>query len=144
MLKITRNAERAEKLVSMCSKPKIITWNTPTIVGATVLDLSKFYMYRFQYQVMRQNFQCRLLYSDTDSLIYRVESNDLYQDFANQSAKVKKEFDFSSYPGDHALHGNNNKSEALKFKDEFSGDYISKFMCLKPKMYSITSKSESI
>ena len=52
-VEITRNAERAEKLVSkfeferfkifgenmaaMFSKPKIITWNTPTIVGATQL-----------------------------------------------------------------------------------------------------------
>ena len=159
-VEITRNAERAEKLVSkfeierfkifgenmaaMCSKPKIITWNTPTIVVATVLDLSKYYMYRFHYQVMRQNFQCRLLYSDTDSLIYRNESIDLIEDLANQSAEVKNEFDFSSYPEDHALHDNNNKSEVLKFKDEFSGDYISEFVCLKPKMYSITSKSESI
>ena len=93
---------------------------------------------------MRQNFQCRLLYSDTDSLIYRTESNDLYQDLANQSAEVKNEFDFSSYPEDHALHDNNNKSEVLNFKDEFSGDYISEFVCLKPTMYSITSKRESI
>ena len=159
-VEITRNAERAEKLVSkfeferfkifgenmaaMCSKPKIITWNTPTIVGATVLDLSKYYMYRFHYQVMRQNFQCRLLYSDTDSLLYRIESKDLYEDLANQSAEVKNEFDFSSYPEDHPLHDNNNKSEVLKFKYEFSGDYISEFVCLKPNMYSITSKSESI
>ena len=158
-VKITRNAETAEKLVSkfeferfkifgenmaaMRSKPKIVTWNTPTIVCATVLDLSKYYMYRFHYQVMRQNFQCRLLYSDTDSLIYRIESNNLYRDLANQSAEVKNEFDFASYPEDHALHDNNNKSEVLKFKDEFSGDYIPEFVCLKPKMYSITSKSES-
>ena len=101
-------------------------------------------MYRFHYQVMRQNFQCRLLYSDRDSLLYRIDSNDLYEDLANQSAEVKNEFDFSSYPEDHPLHDNNNKSEVLKFKDEFSGDYISEFVCLKPKMYSITSKSESI
>ena len=159
-VEITRNAERAEKLVSkfeferfkifgenmatMCCKPKIITWNTPTIVGATVLDLSKCYMYRFHYQVMRQNFQCRLLYSDTDSLIYRIESNNLYQGLANQSAELKKEFDFSSYPEDHALHDNNNKSEVLQVNEEFSGDYISEFVCLKPKMYSNTSISESI
>ena len=155
-VEITRNAGRAEKLLSkfeferfkifrenmaaMCSKPKIITWNTPTIAGATVLDLSKYYRYHFHYQIMRQNFQN----TDTDSLIYRIESNDLYQDLANQSAEVKNEFDFSSYPEDHALHDNNNKSEVLKFKDEFSGDYISEFVCLKPKMYSITSKSEYI
>ena len=132
-------------MAAMYSKPKIITWNTPTIVGATLLDLSKYYMYRFHYRVMRQNFQCRLLYSDTDSLIYRIESNDLYQDLASQSAEVKNQFDFfSSYPEDHALHDNNKKFEVLKFKDEFIGDYISDFVCLKPKMYSIASKSESI
>ena len=69
---ITRNAEKAEKLVlkfefetfktfgenmaAMCSKPKLIKWNTPTILGATVLDLSKYNIYRFHYQVMRQTF----------------------------------------------------------------------------------------
>ena len=155
-VEITRNAEIAEKIVSkfeferfkifgenmaaMCSKPKIIKWNTPTIVGASVLDLAKFYMYRFHYYVMRANFSCRLLYSDTDSLLYKVEADDLYYELEKQTQDVKIEFDFSSYPDSHALHNDRNKCKVLKFKDEFSGDIISEFICLKPKMYSITSK----
>ena len=85
---ITRNAERAKNVVSrfeferfkifgenkaaLCSKPKIINWNTPLNVGASVLDLSKFYMYRFHYYLMRANFSCRLLFSDMNSLLYKV------------------------------------------------------------------------
>ena len=155
-VEITRNAERAEKLVSkfeferfkifgenmaaMCSKPKIITWNTPNIVGATVLDLSKYYMYRFHYQVMDKTFNV-VYFSriQTASWIKLSVSG-----FSQPICGGKKRIQFSSYPEDHALHDNNNKSEVLKFKDEFSGDYLSEFECLKPKMYSITSKSESI
>ena len=41
-----------------------------TIVGAYLLELAKFQMYKFHYEVMKPNFICHLLYSDTDSLIY--------------------------------------------------------------------------
>ena len=100
-VEITHNAERAEKVVSsvqirvrkiqfllenmaaMCSKPKIKNWNTPTVVGASVLELANFYMYRFPYYFMRVNFSCRKLYSDTDSLLYKVEADDLYYELEN-------------------------------------------------------------
>ena len=155
-VEITRIAGRAEKLVSklefkrikifwgnmaaMCSKPKIINWKTPTIVGASVFDLAKIYMYRLHYYVLRADFSCRLLYSDLDSLLYKVESEDLYYELEKQTQDVKNEFHFSYYLDDHALHNDANKCNVLKFKDEFSGDIISEFICLKPKMYSITSK----
>ena len=34
-----------ENMAAICSRPKIIKWSTPTIVGATILDLSKLRMY---------------------------------------------------------------------------------------------------
>ena len=96
-------------MAAMCSEPKIINWNTPTIVGAGVLDLAKFYMYRLHYYVMRANFSCRMLYSDTDSLLYKLEADDLYYELEKQAQDVKKEFAFSSYLEGHALHNDRNK-----------------------------------
>ena len=58
-----------ENMAALTTRPKSIFWNTPTIVGATILDLAKYHMYYFHYRVMRPNFDCRLLYRDTDSLL---------------------------------------------------------------------------
>ena len=153
---ITRDAEKTAKLTSkfefdkfkivgenmaaICSRPKVINWTTPTIVGATILDLAK-RMYGFHYDVMRANFRCSLLYSDPDSLLYKVETTDLYADLA-KNKEVCTEFDFANYPDNHPLHADFNHSRILNFKDEFAGDYISEFICLEPKMYSITSKTK--
>ena len=90
---------------------------------------------------MRANFRCSLLYSDTDSQLYKVETTDLYADLA-KNKEVCTEYDFSNYSDNHPLHSDVNHSRVLKFKDEFAGDYIWEFICLQPKMYSITSKSK--
>ena len=49
----------------------------PTIVRASVLELAKFHMYKFNYDIMKLSFECQLLYSDTDSLMYEIKSGDL-------------------------------------------------------------------
>ena len=59
-----------------------------------------------------------------------------------EESNVFDQFDFSNYPEDHKLYREENKRVVLKFKDEFSGDYIKEFICLKPKLYSIASTSE--
>ena len=51
----------------------MISWKKPTIVGATILDLAKYHMYDLHYIVMKKNFFCRLLYSDTDSVLYEIK-----------------------------------------------------------------------
>ena len=130
-----------ENMAALCSRPKVIKWNTPTIVGATVLELAKLHMYQFHYEVIRANFSARLLYSDTDSLLYSIETEDLYTDLKLKT-NVATAFDFSNYPTDHELHNSNHKKEILKFKDEFGGDIMKSFICVGPKMYSITSKGK--
>ena len=129
-----------ENMAALSSCPRKIYWDTPTIVGATILDLAKYYMYQFHYGTMRSSFDCRLLYSDTDSLLYRINCEDLYREL--KESNVLDQFDFSNYPEDHELYSEENKRVVLKFKDEFAGDYIKEFICLKPKLYSITSTTE--
>ena len=111
----------------------------PTIVGATVLELSKAFMFRFHYQRMKSVFSCQLLYSDTDSFIYEIEHEDVYERLAADDMRLL--FDFSNYPSGHPLHSQANKKVVLKFKDEMAGEVIEEVCALKAKTYSIRLKS---
>ena len=77
-----------EKLADLTTRPKSIYWNTPNIVRATILDLAKHHMYSFHYNVMRPNFECRLLYSDTDSLLYVIKSDDFCTELSQKPQSV--------------------------------------------------------
>ena len=129
-----------ENMAAFSSRPRNVYWDTPAIVGATILDLAKYYMYQFHYETMRSSFDCRLLHSDTDSLLYRIICEHLYCEL--EESNVLDQFDFSNYPEVHKLYSKENKRVVLKFKDEFAGDYKKEFICLRPKQYSNTSASE--
>ena len=60
---------------------KEIVYDKPVYVGTSVLDLSKLCMMDFHYNVIHKNFAGRyiLIYSDTDSLVYSVEHEDIYE-----------------------------------------------------------------
>ena len=110
-----------------------ILWDKPMIVGATILDLAKRFMFQFHYQKMKPNLNLELLYSDTDSFIYAIKTDDVYRDLE----KIKADFDFSNYDKDHFLFEDTNKKVVLKFKDETGGKPIREFIALKPKLYSV-------
>ena len=73
-------------------KPVLIL-NKPIYVGFSILDLSKLLMYRFHYEYIKNNFDAKLLFTDTDSLVYEIKGEDLYEDFYED----KNLFDFSDY-----------------------------------------------
>ena len=77
-----------------------------------------------------------MLYSDTDSLIYEIESEDLFADL-KQNEQVHPEFNFSNYKEDNQLYSTHQKLETLKFKDEVGGKIIHSIVALKSKLYSI-------
>ena len=113
-----------------------ILWDKPTIVGASILDLSKKFMSDFHYNTMKKQFNCNILYSDTDSFVYEIGSNDFYADLQRKTA-LRDLSDFSNFPSDHELYDCSNARVTLKFKDEMGGKLISEFVGLKPKLYSI-------
>ena len=53
--------------------------NKPIYVGITVLDLSDWSMYDFQYNFIKNNFDAELLFTDTDSLTYEIKPEDIYK-----------------------------------------------------------------
>jgi hypothetical protein len=78
----------------------------PTYVGFTVLEYSKLLMYRFNYdQVLkrRPDRRARLILTDTDSLLYEIETDDVYADIRDDP-ELHAWFDNSNYPTDHPLY----------------------------------------
>ena len=112
------------------------TWSKPLIIGATILDLSKMFMFSFHYKIMKEDFACKHLYSDTDSLTYAIMAEDLYADLKNNPT-LSKEFDFSNYPKESRLYNPTNKKKVLQFKYELAGSVMTEFLGIKSKMYSI-------
>ena len=107
-------------------------------MGNAVLELSKFHMYNFHYNVMKPVFDDRLqlLYTDTDSLMYEIESGDPYAELG--AAGKKGWFDFSNFPENHPLHDDSNKRVPSLFKDECNVRPIKEFVGLRSKMYSLS------
>ena len=93
----------SEDLVTVSLEQLEILWDKPTIVGACILDLANKYMFEFHYKVMKRNFDCNLLYSDTDSFVYEVRSRDFFADLQRKKA-IAGHFDFSNFPPEHPLH----------------------------------------
>ena len=58
--------------------------------------------------------QLGLLFTDTDSLAYVVQRDDVYRDMAEDAAN---RCDFSEYPLDHPLYGATNIKALRFFKD---------------------------
>ena len=133
-----------ENLAALTTRRKSIYWNTPTTVGATILDIAKYHMYSFHYNVIRLNFACRLLYSDTVILLYAVKTDNLYAELSQKPQSELSHFDFSSYSPHHFLYNTTNKRVVLKYMADFAGDYITDFICLKPNLYTVLSKSKFI
>ena len=123
-----------ENLVAVHKIKEILTLNRPAYVGMCILDLSKTLMYDFHYNYIKNKYgdKARLLFTDTDSLTYEIEAEDVYKDFWND----KDKFDNSDYPESSPYLNKTNKKVIGKFKDEATGIPICEFVGLRSKMYS--------
>ena len=117
-----------------------LTLSRPAYVGMCILGLSKTLMYDFHYNYIKKKYndRARLLSTDTDSLTYEIEAEDVYKDFWNE----KDMFENSDYPESSPQYCNVNKKITGKFKDEACGIPITEFIGLKSKMYSYVKDNE--
>ena len=99
-----------------------------------ILDLSKVLMYEFHYDYIKNKYDniSKLLFTDTDSLMYGIKTEDVYEDFSSN----KEMFGFSNYSAKSKYYDNSNKLVIGEMKDETGGVAIEEFVGLKPKMYS--------
>ena len=129
-----------ENIAALSSRPKKTFWDAKTLIGATIHGLAKYYMYQFHYGTMRFSLDCRLLHGDINSLIYRFNSENLYRDL--REINFHDQFDFLNYAKDHDLYSKANKRAVLNFKDKIEGDFKQEFICLKPKLSTVTPLNE--
>lgn len=137
-----------ENLVAAELFKPCIELDRPIYVGATILDLSKHLMYDFWYEKLKVKFSnIKLCFTDTDSLLFWVESENIYKDMY----EMRQYFDTSNY-GDftidenkakfihdyrYYLFSNDRKAVPGLFKDEAKGKVIKEFIGLRSKMYSV-------
>ena len=107
--------------------------NKPIYFVFTVLDLSKWKMYDFNYNFIKNNFNAELLFTDTDSLTSEIKSENVYEEFF----KWKDLFDFSNYSKDSRFFDETNKKVIGNMKDQFGGVIVDEFVGLKSKMSSM-------
>ena len=136
-----------EKIAAVHMKKTKVTLDKPIFVGAAILDLSKIHMFKFHYGYVKKKWEkVKVLYSDTDSLILEIETDDF---FADTGEDVEKWFDTSKYPKDHFAAKNGfpvgkNKKVLGMFKDEADGQIIRGFVGLRPKCYSVLMEEKQI
>ena len=122
------------------SKLKIID-DKPIYLGMAILELSKLHLYIFHYGIMKNNFNCTLLYTDTGSLMYLVKSAKIYEELKN---KVILNKNTNSYENIDKYIDNSNSMELGKFKDECNGKIIKSFVGLKASCILFQFEDNSI
>ena len=70
--------------------------------------------------------------TNTDSLMYEIKTEDVYEDFSND----KEMFDFSNYSTKSKYYDYSKNLVFGKMKDETAGVAVEDFVGLNPKMYS--------
>ena len=95
----------------------VLTLNKPIYAGFSILDLSKLLMYEIHYKYIKSKFDAKLLFTDTDSLVYEIKTENVYEDFYQD----KNLFDFRDYPLDSKFFDSVNKKVIGKMKNEFKG-----------------------
>ena len=101
-----------------------------------ILDISKTLIYDFHYRYILPKFgkKQKLLFTDTDSLCYEIETEDFFADIAGD---VDAMFDTSNFDKNHPsnIQGKNKKVPGM-MKDEAGGKIIEGFVGLRAKLYS--------
>ena len=100
-----------------------------------ILELSKVLMYEFLYDYIKNKYdnKLKLLFTDTNSLMYEIKTENVFEDFISN----KEMFNFSNYSIKPKYFDDSNKLVIGKMKDKTGGIAIEKFVKLKPKMHSI-------
>ena len=120
-------------LVAIRKNKVTLTLDKPADVGMYILELGKVLMYEFHYDYIKNKYgnTSRLLFTDTDSLMYESKTEDIFKDFSND----KEMFDFSNYSTKSKYCDDSNKLVVGKMRDYIAVDVIEEFVGLKPKMY---------
>ena len=123
----------SDNLIACHMQKAQIIFDKPIYVGMCILDLSKTLIYKFHYDTIKKKYRDRaeLLFTDTDSLCYEIQTSNLT---ADRKEDIDK-YDTSNYPENHDLYSCRYKKQIGKMKDETAGNAIIEFVGLRAKLY---------
>ena len=126
--------------VEICKKKVTLTLNKPEDIGMCILELKNVLMYEFHYDYIKNKYRkdSRLLFRDTDSLMYEIKTERIQEALRNH----KEKFDFSNYSTKPKYYDDSNKLVVGKMKDETSSFVTEEFVGLKQKMFLVGDNNE--
>ena len=135
--KKSNNKYFSENLLGIEMKKRKVKMNKSVYLGMSILDISKTLLYEFRYDYIKPKYEDRakLCYTDTDSFIIHIITEDFYKDIAND---VEKWIDTSNYNENdkRPLPIGKNKKVIGLFKDELGGKIMKEFCGLRAKTYA--------
>ena len=109
----------------------------PIYLGMCILDTSKTLMYEHHYNYIKPKYKnnAKLLFTDTDSLCYEINTKDFFEDISND---VHETFDTSNLGKSHpsGIPTGVNKKVPGKMKIETGEKQIEEFVGLRAKLYA--------
>jgi len=99
-------------------------------------------MYDFHYNYIKKKYQskAKLLMTDTDSLMYEIQTEDFFKDIRGE---ISDKFDTSNFEKDHSSGiPRMNKKVPGMMKDECGGKIISEFVGLRAKLYAYKKEGD--
>ena len=130
-----------ENLIAIEMEKLKVCMNKPIYIGLCVLDISKIVLYEFHYNFAKKqtNSEYKLLYVDTDSLLYEIKGENVYETMKKNIHR----FDTSDYPENNCYEiPRVNKKKTGIMKDECSGRVLTKMIGLRSKSYTLTFENE--
>ena len=94
-------------LVVICKNKVALKLKKPAYIGMCILELSKKLMYEFHYNYIKNKYdnKSKLLFTDTDILMYEIKTEDVYEDFSSD----EEMFDFGNYSTKSKHYDDSNK-----------------------------------
>ena len=101
----------------------------------SILDISRTLVHESWDDYMKPKYDdnATLCYTDTDSFIIDIKTEDFYEDIPDN---VEKRFDTSNYEIDRPSPRGKNKKLIVLMKDELGGRIMTEFIALRPKTYT--------
>ena len=127
----------SNNLMAIEIKKTRVKMTKPLYLGMSMLDIRKILMYEFWYDYINPKYgdKAKLCYTDTDSFIIHIITEDFFEAISND---VEKWFDTSNYDKNdkRPLPISKNKKTPGLFKDELGGKIIIEVVTIRPKTYA--------